>query len=1033
MPQFNRFFCEGIVVQRGWLAPLRALGTLAMACLLASGTARADVNWDGDAASGDFTDSFNWFGNTVPTFAFTSGNLVFSFRNSASQLNQYYNFASWANINDIIWAETWPVATTFNGNGNGLNFNQRLENRSSSKVTIGTMNLSGAKNGASQIELNPVSGDLQLDGNIYNDNNVRYKVYGANSKMLTINTALTGNNSVGLDIEQYSKVRITKAQTMGSSASFNVNQGELWLSVTNALASGAAINVGEANANTAKLYLENTDDSHSITVTNSGGTKVIGSLNTSGVNTYSGNITLSGAVNLEAVQSGGTVDFTGVIGGGSGVTITGAGTVKLSAGNSYTGGTTVSSGTLLLGAANRLADSGAFTINGGTANLGGFSETVGAVSINGGTITNGALTGSGYSAQAGTVGAALAGSGGLSKSGNGILYLSGENSYSGSTTVSAGTIELQNNSALGNTNGATTISTGAQIKLYSPTGLNNVAENIGLAGTGIANGGAILSTGGNNVLTGALTLNGGTRINTDTSGGSGSLTISGAISGGNNTIFLGANGAAMTISGVLSGGGASQDGSVTSLYKDGSSALTLSGANTYTGDTRIAQGNLTVSSGGNLGNGTSDVFIADGASLTVNANATVASLQEWGITNSGTATIGTSATLTVSGNDYNTFMNSIGGGGNLVKSGTGTMNLFGTQGYNGATTVSGGRLNTDVALASSGVTVSGGTFEAKVANVLGDSAAVTVNSGTYLLGGNDTIGALSGTGGAINLGANRLTTTVSSGSSSYTGGAISGTGGGLTKAGIGRLDLGGTHSYTGNTEVSAGDLRLVGATLTSSSVSVVSGAKLSGYGSVGTIGGAGSIDPGNSPGIITTTQVDPSAGTDYNFEFTGLTPSFGVPAASVNDLIRATGATPFTQSLSAANIINVYFSGSALFTGSTPVQYTGGFFTDQSASFASSISGATFNYFFQNNAGSIGYNDANYYTRSQYETLVLLGTNMVITVSTVAQSANFGGGNIDGQILQIDVVPEPSTYALLGLGAAALGIYQWRRRRRTRS
>ena len=618
------------------------------------------------------------------------------------------------------------------------------------------------------------------------------------------------------------------------------------------------------------------------------------------------------------------------------------------------------------------------------------------------------------------------------------VNLTAANTYTGATTVNANArLEIQNASALGGTANGTSVTSSGALSLYQATGgITITDEALTLNGVGVSGAnGALRNTGGNNQWNGAISLGSNSRINADTTGSSGSLTIGGNVSGGGSVLFLGAAGGTggntggnITINGVISGAGATQNGTTTSIYKDGVGALTHGGANNYTGDTRIAQGNLAVASGGSLGSG-SDVFIADGASLTVNANATVASLQEWGTTNSGTATIGTGATLTVSGNDYNTFMNSIGGGGNLVKSGTGTMNLFGTQGYTGTTTVSGGRLNTDVALASSGVTVSGGTFEAEVANVLGDSAAVTVSSGTYLLGGNDTIGALSGTGGAINLGANRLTTTVSSGSSSYTGGAISGTGGGVTKAGIGRFDLGGTHSYTGNTEASAGELRLVGASLASSSVSVSSGAKLSGYGSVGTIGGPGSIDPGNSPGIIATTQVNPSQGTDYNFEFTGPAPTFNAPAASVNDLIRATGATPFSQSLSAANIINIYFSGSALFAGSSPVQYTGGFFTDQSASFAGSISGATFNYFFQNNAGSIGYNDANYYTRSQYETLVL-GTNMVITLSTVAQTADFGGGNIIGQILRIDVVPEPSTYALLVFSAVGVAGYMIRRRRR---
>ncbi len=138
--------------------------------------------------------------------------------------------------------------------------------------------------------------------------------------------------------------------------------------------------------------------------------------------------------------------------------------------------------------------------------------------------------------------------------------------------------------------------------------------------------------------------------------------------------------------------------------------------------------------------------------------------------------------------------------------------------------------------------------------------------------------------------------------------------------------------------------------------------------------------------------------------------------------------TPFSQALTASNGINIYFSGAALFTGSTAVQYKGGFFTDQSTNFASSITNATYNYYFADAIGTNSYNGVNYYNKAQYESLVL-GTNMLITVSTVAQTANFGSGNVNGQVMQIDVIPEPSTYALLVLAVAGWGVAVWRRRK----
>jgi len=161
---------------------------------------------------------------------------------------------------------------------------------------------------------------------------------------------------------------------------------------------------------------------------------------------------------------------------------------------------------------------------------------------------------------------------------------------------------------------------------------------------------------------------------------------------------------------------------------------------------------------------------------------------------------------------------------------------------------------------------------------------------------------------------------------------------------------------------------------------------------------------------------------------TGTAPIYSNAASSVNDLIRITGDTPFSQPLSGngTNSINIYFSGDALFNES-PKTITGGFFTDQSASFASSITNATYNYYFADASGTTTYNGARYYTRNDYESLVL-STNMVITISTVAQTANFGSVDINGQAMQVQVIPEPSTYALLGLSAAAFGAYRWRRR-----
>jgi autotransporter-associated beta strand protein len=471
--------------------------------------------------------------------------------------------------------------------------------------------------------------------------------------------------------------------------------------------------------------------------------------------------------------------------------------------------------------------------------------------------------------------------------------------------------------------------------------------------------------------------------------------------------------AAVTISGTgtFALGGSDTIGSFTIT----GGALTTTNDATLTAATYILRGGTV---GANLGTGTASASVGTTAlNGTLGGNLTV---------NSGTVNLGSAnrladtASVTVAGG-------TLGLGANNDTISSFILRNTGTLGGSGTLTAAtysleGGTVT--AGLGAGAITVITGTTTLGSAGRLNAASTLAVNGGQLDLGGAETVAGLSGSGGAVNLGAHTLTAAIASGTNTYAG-AITGNGS-LTKTGIGRLSLSGSSgNYTGATAVSAGDLNLSGGSIASSAVTVASGASLSGYGSVGTIGGAGAINPGNSPGILTTPEVNPSGGTSFNFEMTGTAPTYSNAASSVNDLIQITGGTPFSQALTAGNGINIYFSGAALFTGSTAVQYQGGFFTDQSASFASSISSATYNYYFANASGTNSYNGANYYSKAQYESLVLL-TNMSITVTTVAQTADFASGVASGQIMQVQVIPEPSTYVLLLLGAGA--VFAWKRR-----
>jgi len=248
-------------------------------------------------------------------------------------------------------------------------------------------------------------------------------------------------------------------------------------------------------------------------------------------------------------------------------------------------------------------------------------------------------------------------------------------------------------------------------------------------------------------------------------------------------------------------------------------------------------------------------------------------------------------------------------------------------------------------------------------------------------------------------------------------GSMSGSGG-LAVSG-GRLEVTASNSYTGATWVHGGRLSINGSIDTSSSVNVGTYGSLAGSGRVAAISGSGSIDPGQSPGILTAPSLDPRGGLDFNFEFTGPNPVYSDAFNSVNDLLRLTAVTPFTASLSEVNTVNVYFSFSSL----TPdAFFTGAFYTDQISDFLDSIEHAVFNYYVTaDGAGTVTYNGFGYEVYRDGH----------IEVSTIEQSASFAGDPVNGRVTQFQVVPEPSVYALLLFGAGLFAVVVWRKQRAT--
>lgn len=229
-----------------------------------------------------------------------------------------------------------------------------------------------------------------------------------------------------------------------------------------------------------------------------------------------------------------------------------------------------------------------------------------------------------------TLAGVISGSGSFTKQGAGTYTLSGANAYAGNTTVSAGTLQLGNASALGTTAGGTTVSSGAVLDL---NGQSVGAEAVTLNGTGISSGGALINSSGSAAsLAGNITLASASSI-----GGSGNATYSGTVNGGFGLTLVGAGTKSFT--GIVGGG----------------TPLTSITQNDATGAVRFDE-NVTVSSGG----------------ATFNANVTLDGLT---LTSGGPVTIGNAATDTLTISTTSTTITTTSGNITLNSTTTGNQNL----------------------------------------------------------------------------------------------------------------------------------------------------------------------------------------------------------------------------------------------------------------------------------------------------------------------------------------------------------------------
>jgi autotransporter-associated beta strand protein len=572
----------------------------------------------------------------------------------------------------------------------------------------------------------------------------------------------------------------------------------------------------------------------------------------------------------------GLITLSGVIAAGSGqrdyaVVKSGASTFVLSGNNTYTGGTTINGGTLCINSATSLgATAGGLTINAGTLEIStGFTTTRVY------TLGNAASTIQVDASQTLTVSSAIAGTGKLNKTGAGTMVLGGNNTFSGGTDVTAGTLQINASERLANTGtlsvsggtfdlqtfsetvGAVTLvsgsitGTGAGTLTGSAYTLQSGTVSAILAGSGTVtkNTSGTVTLSGANTFSGALTVADGTlsigTINNASasgvlgnsanavvmggSGTTGTLSYTGSTASSTKTFTMATSGTGvfdvtnsgttLTLSGLIGGSG--------NLTKTSAGTLSLSGSNTFSGVLTVAAGNLSIatindaSANGVLGNSTNAVVLG--------SSGTTGTLQYTGATASSTkkftmATGGTGAFQIDTAGTTLTLSGIIDGSGALSKTGAGTLSLSGVNTYSG------------------GTTVSAGTLQLSGSGTLGStSGSLTVNGGTLNLNGtNQGVGNLTGSGGTILNNATGTNATLTVGNSNGTGGNYagviadhtSGTGTvALTKTGTGTITLSGINTFTGTTIVNGGTLALAAAPTTSAlgsttSITVNSGGTL---------------------------------------------------------------------------------------------------------------------------------------------------------------------------------------------------------------
>jgi len=581
---------------------------------------------------------------------------------------------------------------------------------------------------------------------------------------------LTGNNT-------YTGATFVTAGTI------SFNSGNTTATGIQALGANATVNLGVVASSSGVLNYTGAGDTLAKDINALGnGTDTIQNSG-SGLLTLSGAITKNGTVlTLKGGSNG--INVTGSIGGsssGSDLIIDG-GLTTLASANTYNGPTFIINGASLtanitdaLPTANgRTAVSMDQTGSGSSTVLLGADQTI--ASLTGATTS--AVNLNSYGLTVGTTSGStvfsgvISGTGSVTKDDASTQILNGNNTYNGTTTISAGTLQIGNGTDAGSIGATSAITNNGSLVYNVGNGTRTLGATIGGTGSLTQNStGGLLTLTGNNTYNGTTTISAGTlQIGNGTDAGS--IGATSAITNNGSLVYNVGNGT-RTLGAPIGGTGSLTQNSTGGL-------LTLTGNNTYTGNTTINGGAISIAADSGLGTApgspTANFLNLNDGALYTTANLTLDSNR--GITLGGTL----GGQMNVTGGTTLTYGGVIAGSKALEKAGSGVLVLSGNNTYSGATLVSAGTLQV-------GDGGTSGTFG-------GD--AVT-NNGTLVFNRSDTLTASND---------------------------IAGTGV-LTQNGSGTTILTGNLSYSGDTTVNAGTLQFAnasGGNLTTGNVTVNGGA-----------------------------------------------------------------------------------------------------------------------------------------------------------------------------------------------------------------